>query len=376
MDVTGRKMTWVGVLTWIIVGIPSVLWEVEFRSLFAPRAAMLFGAFIVFIVAFLIGTRPGCTNATRIPMLIIETLTAYACVNLQPTGFQPVLLVIVAAQLGASYPPRYAIGGIAVNSIVLGLIMGRNSGSPVIYALVYFAFSLFALFSMHVAHSETEARKSLAEANAELRMTTELLEISSRTSERLRIARDLHDLLGHHLTALSLNLEVASHVATGEAKEHIEKSKSIAKHLLADVRDVVSRLRNDEPVDLTTSLESLRNVIVTPSLHLEYPDELAVADANIAQVALRTVQEIVTNAVRHSGARNLWLNLSLNKATAGRTLSIDARDDGVGSDNVRFGNGLRGLRERVEQAQGTFEVTSTRGRGFSIHVTLPLGALA
>jgi len=246
----------------------------------------------------------------------------------------------------------------------------------VIYALVYFAFSLFALFSMHVAHSETEARKSLAEANAELRMTTELLEISSRTSERLRIARDLHDLLGHHLTALSLNLEVASHVATGEAKEHIEKSKSIAKHLLADVRDVVSRLRNDEPVDLTTSLESLRNVIVTPSLHLEYPDELAVADANIAQVALRTVQEIVTNAVRHSGARNLWLNLSLSRGTADRTLSIDARDDGVGSDNVRFGNGLRGLRERVEQAQGTFEVTSTRGRGFSIHVTLPLGALA
>ncbi len=375
MDVNERKMELVGVLTWIIVGIPSVLWEVEFRSLYTARAAMLFGAFVVFIVAFLIGTRPGCTNATRIPMLIIETLAAYACVSLQPTGFQPVLLVIIAAQLGA-YPPRYAVGGIAVNSIVLGLIMGGNGGSPVIYALVYFAFSLFALFSMHVAHSEMEARKSLAEANAELRMTTELLEISSRTSERLRIARDLHDLLGHHLTALSLNLEVASHVATGEAKEHIETSKSIAKHLLADVRDVVSRLRNDEPVDLTTSLESLRDVIVAPSLHLDYPHELAVADANIAQVALRTVQEIVTNAVRHSGARNLWLNLSLSKATAGRTLSIDARDDGVGSDNVRFGNGLLGLRERVQQAQGTFEVTSTRGRGFSVHVTLPLGALA
>ncbi|HEX9458344.1 MAG TPA: sensor histidine kinase [Thermoanaerobaculia bacterium] len=370
-----QKMKLVGILTWVIVGIPSVLWEAEYRSLFAPPAAMLFGAFIVFIVAFLIGTRPGCTNATRIPMLIVETLAAYACVNLQPTGFQPVLLVIIAAQLGA-YPPRFAIGGIAVNSIVLGLIMGRNGGSPVIYGMVYFAFSLFALFSMHVAHSEMEARKSLAEANAELRMTTELLEISSRTSERLRIARDLHDLLGHHLTALSLNLEVASHVATGEAKEHIEKSKSIAKHLLADVRDVVSRFRNDEPVDLTASLESLRDVIVAPSLHLDLPHELAVADANIAQVALRTVQEIVTNAVRHSGARNLWLNLSLNKATAGRTLSIDARDDGVGSDNVRFGNGLRGLRERVQQAQGTFEVTSTRGRGFSVHVTLPLGALA
>lgn len=371
MELNERKIKLVGVLTWVLVGIPSVLWEAQYRSLWTPRSALLFGAFIVFIVAFIIGTRPNCGNGTRIPMIIIETLAAFACVALQPTGFQPVLLVIVAAHLGA-YPQRFALVVIAFNAIVLGYLVGLHGESAIIYALVYFAFSIFALFTMHVAHSEMEARKSLAEANAELRMTTELLEISSRTSERLRIARDLHDLLGHHLTALSLNLEVAGHMADGEAKTHIETSKSIAKHLLADVRDVVSRLRNDEPVDLTSSLESLRDVIVTPSLHLDFPHELAVADANVAEVALRTVQEIVTNAVRHSGARNLWLNLG----TADHTLSIDARDDGVGSDNVRFGNGLLGLRERVQQAQGTFEVTSMRGRGFTVHVTLPLGAPA
>jgi signal transduction histidine kinase len=371
MNVNEQKMKWVGVMTWVIVAIPSVLWQAQYRSLFAPRAAVLFVAFIVFIIAFIFGTRPGCDTPTKISMLIVETLAAYVCISMQPTGFQPVLLVIIAAQLGA-YRPRVAIIVIVINCIALGIIVSATDGSPLIYALVYFAFSLFSLFSMHVAHSEVEARKALAEANAELRMTTELLEISSRTSERLRIARDLHDLLGHHLTALSLNLEVAGHLASGDAKEVIEKSKSIAKHLLADVRDVVSRLRNDEPVDLATSLESLRDVIVAPSLHLDFPRELAVADANIAEVALRTVQEIVTNAVRHSGARNLWLNLG----TADHTLSIDARDDGVGADNVTFGNGLLGLRERVQQARGTFEVTSMRGRGFSLHVTLPLGATA
>ncbi len=371
MNVNEQKMTLVGLLTWIIVGIPSVLWEVQYRSLFTPHAALLFGAFIVFIIAFILGTRPGCGNVIRIPMLIVETLAAFTSIALQPTGFLPVLLVIIAAQLGG-YPPRNAVSGIAINSIVLGFIMANKGGSGVIYALVYFAFSLFALFSMHVAHSEMEARKALAEANAELRMTTELLEISSRTSERLRIARDLHDLIGHHLTALSLNLEVASHLSIGEAKEHVEKSKGIAKQLLVDVREVVSRLRNDEPVDLTASLESLRDVMVAPSLHLDFPPELAVADANVAQIALRTVQEIVTNAVRHSGARNLWLKL----ASGDHALSIDARDDGTGVDNIRFGNGLLGLRERVEQIRGTFEVTSMRGRGFSVHVTLPLGGAA
>ena len=65
-------------------------------------------------------------------------------------------------------------------------------------------------FSVRIAHSGTAARgKQLAEVNAELRVATELLEMSSRTAERLRIARDLHDLLGHHLAALSINLEVA-----------------------------------------------------------------------------------------------------------------------------------------------------------------------
>jgi signal transduction histidine kinase len=199
-------------------------------------------------------------------------------------------------------------------------------------------------------------------------MTSGLLDISSRTSERLRIARDLHDLLGHHLTALTLNLETASHLAGGEAREQIEKSKAIARHLLADVRSVVSRLRDEEPVDLSAALASLRGVVDSPLLHLDLPPELSVRDAHIAQIALRSVQEIVTNAVRHSGARNLWVTLGADE----QTLDIAARDDGAGTDHVRFGNGLRGIRERVEGVRGSLEVSSMRGRGFSVHVQLPL----
>jgi signal transduction histidine kinase len=80
------------------------------------------------------------------------------------------------------------------------------------------------------------------------------------------------------------------------------------------------------------------------------------------------VQEIVTNAVRHSGARNLWVTLG----TDDQTLDIAARDDGAGTDHVRFGNGLRGIRERVEGVRGSMEVSSMRSRGFSVHVRLPL----
>ena len=142
MNVNEHKMKLVGVLTWVIIGIPSVLYEMQYRSLATPRAALLFAAFTIFIIAFLIGTRHGCSTATHISMLVIETLAAYVCVSLQPTGFQPVLLVIIAAQLGA-FRPRFAIIAIAVNCIVLGFIVSTTGSSPVIYALVYFAFSLF-----------------------------------------------------------------------------------------------------------------------------------------------------------------------------------------------------------------------------------------
>src|SRR5205814_4502413 len=118
------------------------------------------------------------------------------------------------------------------------------------------------------------------------------------------VGRDLPDGVGQHLAALRLSLAVASRLADGEAKESIVKSQAITKELLGDVRAVVSRLREDEPVDLATALNALRDVIATPSLHIEIVN-VAVSDPAVAQVVLRAVQEIVTNAVRHSGARNL-----------------------------------------------------------------------
>src|SRR5205814_10238204 len=156
----------------------------------------------------------------------------------------------------------------------------------------YFAFEAFAVTVARVAQDERAARQKLAEANAELKVATELLDINSRTQERLRIARDLHDLLGHHLAALSINLEVARHLADGEAREQIEKSQAVTKLLLSDVRDVVSRLREDEPIDLNAAVASLREVIQRPSLHLDLGADLqSIRDPAVAQIALRALQE-------------------------------------------------------------------------------------
>jgi signal transduction histidine kinase len=355
-----RGLDFVTWTTWLAIAIPSVVWEVQHGALATPRALAWLACYIAFIVIYSFHDR------ARLASSIGQALAAIVCCYLQPAGFQPILLVIVAAQL-SDIPIRTAIAWVAAQTLAIAFAFAPyGKGLPVLFA--YFAFQLFGLLMSRVARKERVARQALAEANAELHVATELLDINSRTQERLRIARDVHDLLGHHLAALSINLEVARHLADGEAREQIEKSQAITKLLLSDVRDVVSRMREDEPVDVAAAIRSLGEVIQRPSVHLEVVDDLSLNDPAVAQVALRAVQEIVTNAVRHSGAKNLWLKLT---ATGG-SLAIAARDDGCGTDAVLFGNGLRGMRERVEEAKGSIEIASARGHGFEVHVRLPL----
>src|SRR4030095_15871945 len=105
--------------------------------------------------------------------------------------------------------------------------------------------------------SEAAARDELATVNRELLSTRALLAESSRVEERLRISRDLHDTLGHHLTALSLQLDVASRLTEGKAADHVRQAHAIAKLLLSDVRNVVSELRGSARVDITQAIRSL-----------------------------------------------------------------------------------------------------------------------
>jgi signal transduction histidine kinase len=358
-----RQLTFVGYLTWLIIGVPSVLWEIRHHTLFTPRAGVWAVCFVLFIVAFAINTR---TEKHWKWLVFVEAVVALACVAAQPLGgMQPVLLVIVAGQLGGFSWRAALLFDLALMAALYAVTYSTGDGVLIVSA--YFAFTLFAMITIRTAHDEAEARQSLAEAHAELKVATELLQISSRTDERLRIARDLHDLLGHHLTALSLNLEVASHLTTGDAREQIEKSKSITKLLLSDVRDVVSAMRHDEAVDLGAAIESISAAVTTPQLHVDVDRDLAVTNSAVAQTALRALQEIVTNAVRHSGARNLWVRVTRNDGA----LVIDAKDDGSGCDHVSFGNGLRGMRERVEAVRGSLEVITARGKGFEVRVMLP-----
>lgn len=364
---SSRALTAIGILTWIVAGIPHLTLVLQRGQGLAIWLIWYF-AFAVFFL----GSMRAVTRNAALIFVALQSITALTLIWYEPAGYMVILLVIVAAELGAELTYRGTLIGIGVQSAVMATIViaSRQFQSPLIMIMAYFLFQIFAALTSHSATSESKARQELARANTELRVATELLGLQSRTAERLRIARDLHDLIGHHLTALSLNLEVASHKAQGECLPAIERSRTLTKLMLADVRDVVSRMRENEPIDLTHALESIKDVIPAPVVNLTMPPDLSVSDANVAQVALRCVQEIATNAVRHASARHLWLDLARRDGQ----LTIDARDDGHGVEVVRLGNGLRGMRERVESVNGSVEFQSEQGRGFQVHVKLPLRA--
>nr|WP_240897902.1 histidine kinase [Kineococcus vitellinus] len=224
---------------------------------------------------------------------------------------------------------------------------------------------VFAAIVVVAGRRQAEQRAALAAAHAQVRAASALLAASSRDAERLRISRELHDVVGHGLTALALELEVAAHRAQGPELEHVERARGIAKDLLGDVRSVVGDLRGE-----VRGLESaLREVVGrAPGLQvvLTVREEVPVGPES-ALVVVRAAQELLTNTLRHAGAHRATLDVV---ADAGG-VRLRAHDDGRGSRRLRPGNGLTGLAERVEDAGGSVRFSTAPGEGFTAELQVP-----
>jgi signal transduction histidine kinase len=292
------------------------------------------------------------------------------------SGLSAILLVVVSVILPWLAPFWVGIGWIVLQTFCLAALFAtfddykHSFAVGLLQASIYTGFSMLGFVTSLVASQQADEREAQRRLNSELRATRALLAESTRIAERMRIARELHDLIGHHLTALSLNLEVASHLSNESASVHVRKAQSTARLLLADVREAVSELRQDDAIDLTQALQSLIDGVPSLHVHLTIPPRFSVEDPRRAQVLLRCVQEIITNTARHAGARNLWLTFTYEDETL---LSLSARDDGRGASGITPGNGLSGMRERLAEFGGHVTMESGVGQGFALSIRLPLG---
>jgi signal transduction histidine kinase len=229
------------------------------------------------------------------------------------------------------------------------------------------AADIFAAVAVQLARHAAETAKDLAHANAELRATRSLLEETSRAHERTRISRELHDVLGHDLAALGLQLEVATHVPPERARAYVAKAQEVSARLLRNVREVVGATRDAPGADLGCALRTLVDGVPGMAVHLAMPDDLHVDEAARGHCLLRCVQEIVTNALKHSRAANLWITIGV----ADDAITLEARDDGRCAREVRAGYGLSGMRARLEEMGGWLRVGPEPSRAFAVSASLP-----
>jgi signal transduction histidine kinase len=340
-----------------IRGAPvSALWLVPYG---------IYGAAV--IAALTLKVRP----ALLWTLIGVELAAVAAMAIIVPWAGMSQYLVVIAWQAGMVAAPRHAVAWTAFQTLVVVAALAQALNPDLCWVIAKsFALQLLLVFTAQALRREAETARALAQTNRELRAAQAIIANSVRDAERLRISRELHDAWGHELTALGLQLEIASHVTgPGRANDHVMQAKGLARALLAKVRDVVGALRQSERCDLKDALEALAQSIPTPAIHVAISPEVRVGPDQ-AHALMRCAQEAITNAVKHAEASNLWLQVTAD----GEGVRLLARNDGSPRPAASSpGSGISGMRERVEQLGGRLAVRKGGDFGFTIDAWLPSG---
>lgn len=216
--------------------------------------------------------------------------------------------------------------------------------------------------------------EQLQRANAQLHEFAQEKELMGETKERNRLAREIHDTLGHVLTGISVGIDavlVLMDIAPDQAKKQLENIGDTARNGLEDVRRSVRKLKPDalERMSLYHAIhqmiEDMSKVTNTKIYFVSYTKELQF-EADEEEVIYRIIQEGTTNAIRHGKATEIWIRLNEKQ----EELSVIISDNGCGCETVTEGFGLKHIRERVELLNG--EVNYQGMIGFTIFAKIPI----
>ena len=276
----------------------------------------------------------------------------------------------------------FALAQIALNVLLYWLLPSADAAAAGVPAWFDSLGLLVAMIALHgmafglgrMAAAEAEKRRWLQAMLAE-RLSAEALQAEQlRYSERTLMARELHDVVGHHLTALNLQLQLGSallqrHDGEGAAQA-VEKAREGAARLLADVREAVSQQRSERRIDLSTALQALADGIASTRVELDISADARDLSPRVAHALLRCVQEAVTNSVRHARAARVAVCLSVSGQADNGEVQLSIDDDGSGAAQLNPGNGLKGMAERMGELGGSMQVQRS-SPGFRIELRCP-----
>ncbi|GHI05191.1 two-component sensor histidine kinase [Streptomyces cellostaticus] len=272
------------------------------------------------------------------------------------------LFIYLSVACGATLPLRAAYGAIPASAVTMYLV-GLHSDEQEARNLL--------LLTLLIGFAMTGVGQ-LVRTTIELRKARATVAQLAANEERLRLARDLHDLLGHSLSLITLKSELAGRMLPDhpdKAAQQVADIEQVSRQALVDVREAVTGYRRPR---LAEELAGTQVALTAAGVAAEVPAEPDLAGIpEEAESALAwALREAVTNVVRHSGADKCVVQLLRRQTLDGPVLELSVEDNGSGGSGTGPGNGLTGLTERLEKADGTLEAGRVK-HGFRLVARVP-----
>jgi two-component system sensor histidine kinase DesK len=355
-----RPKRYVIVALWLAFGLFPI---VDFLSggPSVARAIPVLAAAFAFIATYLYAM----LSDRRMPGLYgwraVAPMIALSAVLVAADGTRWVAMVVfTAAAAGRRLPPAHAGRVIIAMSLLAAgamLVDDGGTGNAIAMGLTVLGIGYWALMMVRTLVQNEELRAAQAEI-ARLAVN----------DERLRIARDLHDLLGHSLSVVSLKSQLAGRLLPEqpeEAAKHVADIEAVSRRALTEVREAVAGYRR--PV-LAEELEGARSALADAGVEVDVDAPAVELPADAEAVLAWAVREGTTNALRHAGARKVRIAVRAD----GERARVEVVDDGQGPGAGAPGTGLAGLAERAARVRGRLESGPAGERGFRLAVDVPL----
>ena len=352
----------------LLVGIPAYVgamgfsvWQIVINRSGGVAVAGLSGVAVFTVLLAVLELQPIVADTERRRLELVGALALIATA-MTPLGGPSIMYVMtVAGVAGQSLRFRYAlplmIGG-AFAVFAVGIANGFLPAETFQSVVVVLVVGLF-----------TSGAKRLLDTNDELLAAREELANLAVVNERLRIARDLHDLLGHSLTVIRAKSELASRLGESDparAAQEMAEVESVARQALVDVREAVTSYRRPT---LAGERANARVALAAAGITADFTDDAVALSPDADETLAWVLREAVTNVVRHSGA----MRCHVRTAYDGDGVRLEVIDEGTGAAAANgSGSGLSGIRERLAAVGGTLEAGALPNGGFGVVARVPV----
>jgi signal transduction histidine kinase len=360
-----------------IASAPSLRQPITWSSL-----TILFGLFALCIYVY---TRFFEFFWPRLAALVFQIAIVFVIVLVgDGLGYLPILYFITISMtyLSLSFLQASGLALLCLGSLFVSYVIVENVGDALAMLLPYGGgFAFFAAVSLALIQQQKDRQRAeqllgeLEEAHEQLQATARQIEALAVAEERNRLAREIHDSLGHYLTAMTMQLQAAGKLVAKQperAAETIAKAEEMARESLAEVRRSVAALRTS-PVDTAALGDAIDELVqnlhddgIATTLTVKGKTQSMPIQAKTA--LYRAAQEGLTNVRKHAKASAVEVKLTYEPEQVTLTIA----DNGMGQRGEEStGFGLLGLRERVLLLGGTMEAGDNPDGGFRLHITIP-----